>query len=120
MAKHSISISYPLSNATPSGDQVRRTFAELGWTVAHYGIGSSSMERDGLDIESDGRPLDHPTLVATLKGLGIPLSEDQFNDTSIIGDVAMARQSVAWGAQLGSRYRGRASGDRGRDPAGFG
>jgi hypothetical protein len=102
MAKHSISITYPLANPTPSGDQVRRAFAELGWTVTHYGIGSSSMDRDGLDIESDDRPLDHATLIAALKSLGIPLSEQQFNDTGIIGDVAMARQSVVWAHSRGA------------------
>jgi hypothetical protein len=95
MASRSIYITYPPSD-TPSGDQVRRAFAELGWAVKHYGIGSSSLERDALDIESEDRPLDHPTLIATLKGLGIPLAEDQFNHTDIIGDVAMARQSVEW------------------------
>jgi hypothetical protein len=81
---------------------VRRAFAELGWTVKHYGIGSSSMDRDGLDIESDDRALDHPTLIATLKGLGLPLSEAQFNYTDIIGDVAMMRHSVEWGHTRGA------------------
>ena len=102
MAKHSISITYPFSNPTPSADHVQRAFAELGWTVTHYGIGSSSMDRDGLDIESDGRTLDHPTLIATLNSLGIPLREQQFNDTTIIGDVTMARQSVAWAYSRGA------------------
>jgi hypothetical protein len=60
------------------------------------------MDRDGLDIESEGRPLDHSTLIATLKSLGIPVSEDQFNYTSIIGDVAMARQFVAWAQSPGA------------------
>jgi hypothetical protein len=96
MAKRSISVTYPLSASGVSGDQARRAFAELGWTVKHCGIGSSSMDRDGLAIESNDRPLDHPTLIATLKGLGVPLSEQQFNHTDIIGDVAMARQSVDW------------------------
>ena len=102
MAKYSISVTYPLPHTTPSGDRVRRAFAELGWTVTHYGIGSSSMDRDGLDIESEGRQLDHPTLIATLNSLGIPLSEQQYNDTTIIGDVAMARQSVAWAHSRGA------------------
>jgi hypothetical protein len=95
MAKRLIYITYPPS-AAADGDEVRRAIAKLGWTVMHYGIGSSSMERDALDIESEDRPLDHPTLIATLKDLGIPLAEDQFNYTSIIGDVAMPRQSVEW------------------------
>jgi hypothetical protein len=60
------------------------------------------MDRDGLDIESESCLLDHPTLIATLKSLGIPLSEQQFNDTTIIGDVAMARQSVAWAHTRGA------------------
>src|SRR5438067_3047648 len=101
MAKRSIYITYPPSD-TPSGDRVRRAFAELGWTVKHYGIGSSSLERDALDIESEDRPLDHPTLIATLKGLGIPLAEDQFNHTDIVGDVAMARQTVEWAPGRGA------------------
>jgi hypothetical protein len=95
MAKHSISISYP-PYAHPDTEQVRRTFAELGWTVTYYGIGSSNLERDAIDVESDERPLDHPTLLATLRGLDIPLVEDPFNYTSISGDVSMARQSVKW------------------------
>jgi hypothetical protein len=108
MAKRLIYITYPPANTAANGDQVRQAFAELGWTVKHFGIGSSSMDRDGLDIESEDRPLDHPTLIATLKGLGIPLAEDQSNYTSIIGDVAMPRQSVEWvdhrGADVGDMH----------------
>jgi hypothetical protein len=102
MAKRSIYITYPLAPTAPGGDQVRRAFAELGWTVKHYGIGSSSMDRDGLDIESEDRPLDHPTLIATLKGLGIPLAEDRFNNTSILGDVEMPQQSIDWAPRRGA------------------
>jgi hypothetical protein len=101
MAKRLIYITYPPS-AAASGDEVRRAIAEVGWKVTHYGIGSSSMDRDALDIESEDRPLDHPTLIATLKDLGIPLAEDEFNYTSIIGDVAMLRQSVEWAPGRGA------------------
>lgn len=86
MAKRNISIAYDFRDDEPSGGQethIRQAFAELGWTVTGYGGGSSNVHRCFLDIESDDRDLDRPTLVATLTRLGIPVGDT----TDIHGDV---------------------------------
>jgi hypothetical protein len=87
MAKRRVSISYDFRPDEPSDGQetqIRQAFAELGWAVTYYGGGSSNVHRCYLDIESDDRDLDRPTLVATLKRLGIPVGDD----TSIYGDLS--------------------------------
>src|SRR5262245_2121065 len=99
MAGRTISITYDFRPDEPSGGQeasIRQAFEELGWRVTYYGGGSSNVDRCYLDIESDTRDLDHPTLIATLKRLGIPLSADPLTGISIYGDVAMESQAVDW------------------------
>jgi hypothetical protein len=100
MAKRCISISYDFRPDEPSGGQemqIRQAFADLGWTVTYYGSGSSNVHRCFLDVESDDCQLDHPTLIATLMRLGIPLTEDPSTYTTISGDMSMARRSEEWG-----------------------
>lgn len=99
MPERHISISYNFRPDEPSGGQeseIRRAFAALGWKVTQYGGGSSNVNRCYLDIESADQPIDHPTLITTLKALGIPLAEDPSNHTDIHGDVSMERRSVEW------------------------
>jgi hypothetical protein len=99
MANRRISIDYDFRPDEPSGShasQIRQAFGELGWTVTQYGGGSSNVHRCYLDIESADHQLDHPTLIATLKRLGIPLTQDPSVYTSISGDVSMERRSFDW------------------------
>jgi hypothetical protein len=99
MAKRTISITYDFRPGEPIGGQeadIRRAFEELGWRVTYYGGGSSNVDRCYLDIESGGPELDHPTLIATLRRLGIPLSEDPLTGISIYGEVAMEARAVGW------------------------
>jgi hypothetical protein len=99
MANRHISIDYDFRPDEPNEAytrQIRQAFAEFGWTVTQYGGGSSNVHRCFLAIESEDRPLDHPTLIATLKRLGIPLTENPFTGTLIAGDVSMERRSVEW------------------------
>src|SRR5262249_7259053 len=99
MANRRISIDYDFRPDEPSPDhasQIREAFAQLGWTVTYYGGGTSNVHRGFLDIESSDRQLDHPTLIATLKRLGIPLTGNAFTHTGISGDVSMDRRSVEW------------------------
>jgi hypothetical protein len=84
--KRRISISYDFRPDEPGegqGAQIQQAFAELGWAVTYYGGGSSNVHRCYIDIESDDRDLDRPTLIATLVRLGIPVG----GDTSIHGDL---------------------------------
>jgi hypothetical protein len=81
MAKRRISISYDFRDDEPSKDyesQIRQAFADLGWTVTYYGGGSSNVHQCYLDLESDAPQLDRPTLLATLRRLGIPLGDNTF------------------------------------------
>jgi hypothetical protein len=99
MATRHISIDYDFPPDEPSevqASKIRQAFGELGWTMTQYGGGSSNVHRCCLDIESADRLLDHPTLLATLKRLGIPLTEDASTYTTISGDVSMERRSVEW------------------------
>jgi hypothetical protein len=99
MAERSISVSYNFRPDEPSGGQeadIRRAFAALGWRVTYYGGGMSNVDRCFLDIQSDTAELDHPTLIATLQEVGIPLSDEPYTGTSILGDVAMESHAVDW------------------------
>jgi hypothetical protein len=99
MASRTIGIGYDFRPDEPSGGQeadIRRAFGELGWRVNYYGGGMSNVHRCFLDLESDTNELDHPMLIATLRRLGIPLSDDPFTGISIHGDVAMPRQTADW------------------------
>jgi hypothetical protein len=99
MAKRHISIDFDFPPDEPSeahAARIRQVFGGLGWTVTQYGGGSSNVHRGSLDIESEDGRLDHPTLVAILKKLDIPLTEDTFTHTNILGDVSMERRSLTW------------------------
>jgi hypothetical protein len=54
-------------------EQVRRAFADLGWTVTAQGpTGSSTnVDEDYLSIESDGGALDRAALKSVLERVGI-------------------------------------------------
>lgn len=91
--KRHISISFYFGHSDPSHSEVEQAFAELGWTVVHYGGGSSNIDRCYLTLESEDGHMDHPTLKATLTRLGIPLTED----TSVFGDLPVERKlDIYW------------------------
>ena len=74
--------------------------------MAYHGGGMSNVDRCFLDVESDTHELDHPTLIATLRRLGIPLSDDPYTGTHIQGDVAMECQSADWAPGRGHVIQG--------------
>jgi len=86
--KRHIVISYDCRPDEPSATapyeaQIRQAFAELGWAVTQYGGGLSNVHRCYIDIQSDNRELDRPTLVTALQRLDIA-----GDDVSIHGDVS--------------------------------
>jgi hypothetical protein len=92
MPKRSIHVSHLLQPGAPTesiSEELRRKFADLGWTVTFYG--GVSPDWDALHIESEDHELDHPTLIATLASSCVPLYE---RHASIYGDLLLERQYV--------------------------
>jgi hypothetical protein len=92
MSKRSIHVSHLLQPGAPTEritEELRRKFADLGWTVTFYG--GVSPDWDELHIESKDHELDYPTLIATMASSGVPLYE---RDTYISGDLLIERQYV--------------------------